>query len=62
MPQNLRNTLRDTRDQLHQLRKSVAAHGHVHAMRDIDSLMGIAEEDAARKLKVLEMADFRATG
>ena len=47
---SLRKCLRQTRDQLHQLRKKVASEGHLEAMTAIDSLIFVAEEEAKRSL------------
>jgi hypothetical protein len=51
---SLRDTLRQARDVLHELRRKVAAAGHAESMQEIDSLVAVAEIEADRKLKESE--------
>jgi hypothetical protein len=53
---SLIDTLRQARDVLHQLRRKIAAAGHVESMQEIDSLVAVAEIEAERKLKESEKA------
>jgi hypothetical protein len=56
MPLTLRTTLRETRDVLHMLRRTVARRGHIKAMQDIDALIGVAESETVRAIKIMDMA------
>jgi ABC-type cobalamin transport system ATPase subunit len=53
---DLRHTLRQARDVLHELRRNVAAAGHAESMQEIDSLVAVAEIEVERKLKESERA------
>jgi hypothetical protein len=55
---DLATVLRETHRQLHRIRKSVLSSGHLDVMRDIDSLVGMAEDDAKNLLqKISPCAD-----
>lgn len=55
----LRTTLYETRDTLHVLRKSLFVRGHIEAMGEIDSLIGIAEDRAVHAIGHLDRAGLR---
>jgi hypothetical protein len=50
VPHSLMTTLRDTRSTLLSLRRSILDRGHVGAMRDIDTLLGIALSETERSI------------
>jgi hypothetical protein len=47
-------TLRRTSRQLKSIRKSVAADGYTAELEEIDSLVGVAQQEAERKLSMVE--------
>ena len=51
---DLASVLRETYKQLHRLRKSFSASGHLNTVRDIDSLVAMAESDAKHLLQKLD--------
>lgn len=51
---SLRETLDRTRDRLVELRKEISDRGYVEEMQEIDALVGIAKEEAERRLKGLD--------
>ena len=57
MPVTLRATLCDTRDVLHVLRKSVFTGGHMQAMERIDSLIGVAEDEAVHAINAIDRVE-----
>jgi hypothetical protein len=54
---DLRETLKQTRDRLKDVRKGISEAGHVSEMQEIDSLVGVAKDEAERMLKSAEMAE-----
>ena len=56
MPLTLRTTLRETRDGLSAMRKVIAARGHVTTMQGIDTLLGIAQDEASKAIADLDEA------
>lgn len=48
MSATLRPTLCEIRDDLHVLRRMVAARGHIETIQGIDALIGIAEAEAIK--------------
>ncbi|MFA6155364.1 hypothetical protein [Mesorhizobium sp.] len=48
MSVTLRTTLCEIRDDLHGLRRMVAARGHIETIQGIDALIGVAEAEAIR--------------
>ena len=48
------DTLRRTSRQLKSIRKSVAADGYTKELEEIDSLVGVAQQEAERKLSMAE--------
>lgn len=59
MPLTLRTTLCETRDALHVLRRALFVRGHIEAMEEIDSLIGVAEEKAVHAIGDIDRAEFR---
>lgn len=59
MPLTLRTTLCETRDALHLLRRALFVRGHIEAMGEIDSLMGVAEDKAVHAISNIDRAEFR---
>jgi hypothetical protein len=51
---SFRDTLRQARDALHELRRRLAVAGHTDRMQEIDSLVALAEIEAERKLSRIE--------
>ena len=56
MPLTLRTTLCETRDALHILRRNISARGHMDRMLEIDCLIGLAEDKAARAIALIDAA------
>jgi len=56
MPITVRTTLCETRDALHILRRNVSARGHIDGMLEIDCLIGLAEDKAARAIASIDAA------
>ena len=48
------DTLRRTSRQLKNIRKSVAADGYAEELQEIDSLVGVAQQEAERKIQIVE--------
>ncbi|WP_155256368.1 hypothetical protein [Mesorhizobium loti] len=59
MPLTLRMTLCETRDALHLLRRALFVRGHIEAMGEIDTLMGVAEDKAVHAIGNIDRAEFR---
>ena len=59
MPLTLRTTLCETRDALHVLRRALFVRGHVEAMEEIDSLIGVAEGKAVHAIGNIDRAEIR---
>jgi hypothetical protein len=59
MPLTLRTTLCETRDALHVLRRALFVRGHIEAMDEIDSLIGVAEDKAVHAIGDIDRAAFR---
>jgi hypothetical protein len=59
MPLTLRTTLCETRDALHLLRRALFVRGHIEAMGEIDSLIGVAEDKAVHAIGNIDRAEFR---
>lgn len=59
MPLTLRTTLCETRDALHVLRRALFVRGHIEAMEEIDSLIGVAEDKAVHAIGDIDRAAFR---
>ena len=59
MPLTLRTTLCETRDALHVLRRALFVRGHIEAMGEIDSLIGVAEDKAVHAIGNIDRAEFR---
>ncbi|AZO44423.1 MULTISPECIES: hypothetical protein [Mesorhizobium] len=59
MPLTLRTTLCETRDALHVLRRALSVRGHIEAMEEIDSLIGVAEQKAVHAIGDIDRAEFR---
>jgi hypothetical protein len=55
-PPTLRSTICETRDALHALRKTVLARGHVGPIKEIDVLLGIAEELTIQAIRQIDSA------
>lgn len=53
---SLRETLDRTREGLDRVRREISDRGHVEEMQEIDALVGIAKDEAERKLKGLDQA------
>ncbi len=49
----LRDTLLEARDRLAGVRRIIREHGHVSEMSDIDSLVSVASDEAARRIASL---------
>jgi hypothetical protein len=54
MPITLHTALREARDALHTLRRSVSDRGHIETMFEIDCLLGLAEEKAVSSIKAID--------
>ncbi|QKD02704.1 hypothetical protein EB235_15325 [Mesorhizobium loti R88b] len=52
-------TLCETRDALHLLRRALFVRGHIEAMGEIDTLMGVAEDKAVHAIGNIDRAEFR---
>ena len=59
MPITLRTTLCETRDALHVLRRALFVRGHIEAMEEIDSLIGVAEDKAVHAIGNIDRAEIR---
>ena len=59
MPITLRTTLCETRDALHVLRRALFVRGHIDAMEEIDSLIGVAEDKAVHAIGNIDRAEIR---
>lgn len=59
MPLNLRTTLCETRDALHVLRKTFFVRGHVVAMEEIDTLIGVAQDRVTQAIGEIDRAQLR---
>jgi hypothetical protein len=57
MPLTLRTTLCEARDALHILRKAISVRGHIEHMEDIDTLIGVAEGEAVRAIKLIDISN-----
>ncbi|UVK37803.1 hypothetical protein LHFGNBLO_004894 [Mesorhizobium sp. AR10] len=55
MPLTVRTTLCDIREDLHALRKVVAARGHIETIQAIDALIGVAELEAIRAIRRIDL-------
>lgn len=60
MPLTLRTTLCETRDGLRALRRVVAARGHIDAMLELDTLIGCAQNEAAKSIVAIDAAAKRS--
>ncbi|MFB9978694.1 hypothetical protein ACFSQQ_19205 [Mesorhizobium kowhaii] len=56
MPVTLRTTLCEIRDDLHVLRRIVAARGHTETIQGIDALIGVAEAEAIKVIRRIDRA------
>ncbi|WP_164547158.1 MULTISPECIES: hypothetical protein [unclassified Mesorhizobium] len=54
MPLTVRTTLCDIRNDLHALRRTVAARGHIEAIQAIDALIGVAEAEAVQAIRRID--------
>ena len=54
MPATLRATLCEIRDDLHLLRRMMAARGHIETIQGIDALIGIAEAEAIKGISRID--------
>ncbi|UVC18336.1 hypothetical protein [Mesorhizobium onobrychidis] len=54
MPLTVRTTLCDIRDDLHALRRMVAARGHIETIQAIDALIGVAEAEAVQAIRRID--------
>ena len=54
MPLTVRTTLCEIRDDLHALRRTVAARGHIETIQAIDALIGVAEAEAIRAIRRID--------
>jgi hypothetical protein len=59
MPVTLRTTLCETRDALHVLRRALFVRGHIEAMEEIDTLIGVAEDRAVHAIGAIDRAEIR---
>jgi hypothetical protein len=59
MPITLRTTLCETRDALHVLRRALFVRGHIDAMEEIDSLIGVAEDKAVHAIGTIDRTEIR---
>ena len=59
MPPTLRATLCETRDALHVLRRALFVCGHIEAMKEIESLIGVAEDKAVHAIGFIDRAEIR---
>ncbi len=55
MPPTVRTTLCNIRDDLHALRRTVAARGHIETIQAIDALIGVAESEAVRAIRRIDL-------
>jgi hypothetical protein len=55
MPLTVRTTLCEIRDDLHALRKTVAARGHIETIQAIDALIGVAETEAILAIRRMDV-------
>ena len=56
MPLTARTTLCEIRDDLHALRRTVAARGQIETIQAIDALIGVAEGEAIRAIRRIDLA------
>jgi len=56
MPLTVRATLCEIRDDLHALRRTVAARGQIETIQAIDALIGVAEGEAIRAIRRIDLA------
>ena len=56
MPVTLRTTLCEIRDDLHVLRRMVAARGHIETIQGFDALIGVAEAEAVKVIRRIDRA------
>jgi hypothetical protein len=56
MPLTVRTTLCEIRDDLHALRRTVAARGQIETIQAIDALIGVAEGEAIRAIRRIDLA------
>jgi hypothetical protein len=56
MPPTARTTLCEIRDDLHALRRTVAARGQIETIQAIDALIGVAEGEAIRAIRRIDLA------
>ena len=61
MPFTIRATLCEIRDDLHALRRTVAARGQIEAIQAIDALIGVAEAEAIRAIRRIDLGARPAT-
>jgi hypothetical protein len=54
MPLTVRTTLCDIRDDLHALRRTVEARGHIETIQAIDALIRVAEAEAVQDYAPVE--------
>lgn len=59
MPITLRTTLCETRDALHVLRRALFVRGHIDAMEEIDTLIGVAEDKAVHAIGTIDRTEIR---
>jgi len=56
MPLTVRTTLCEIRDDLHALRRTEAARGQIETIQAIDALIGVAEGEAIRAIRRIDLA------
>ena len=56
MPLTVRTTLCEIRDDLHALRRTVAARGQIETSQASDALIGVAEGEAIRAIRRIDLA------
>ncbi|MCZ8546930.1 hypothetical protein OOJ09_22310 [Mesorhizobium qingshengii] len=54
MPLTLRTTLCEIRDDLHALRRMVAARGQIETIEGIDALIGVAEAETIEAIRRID--------
>jgi hypothetical protein len=54
MPLTLRTTLCEIRDDLHALRRMVAARGQIETIQGIDALIGVAEAETIEAIRRID--------
>ncbi len=59
MPLTLRTMLCQTRDGVHILRKDLYKRGYALPMHDIDTMLGIVEEDAEKAIRSIDASAHR---